>query len=106
MIRYRSTGKPCCKKCRRPEKGIPHTKDFYISNVKITNAQKAFEVNGLAESQIENFNFTNSFVSAAVLGEMVFAKNWKYKNFEISVTQKPEEKKKAGGIAEDERLKQ
>jgi len=88
------------------EKGIPYTKDFYISNVKITNAYKAFEVNGLPQSQIENFNFTNSFVSAAILGEMVFAKNWKYKNFEISVTQKPEEKKKVGGIAEDERLKQ
>jgi polygalacturonase len=88
------------------EKGIPHTKDFYISNVKITNAYKAFEVNGLENSQIENFNFINSSVSAAMLGEMVFAKNWKYKNFEISVTQKPEEKKKVGGIAEDERLKQ
>jgi polygalacturonase len=87
------------------EKGIPHTKDFYIDNVKITNAQKAFEVNGLVNSQIENFNFTNSLVTANVLGEMAFAKNWKYKNFEISIAQKPEEKKKAGGIAEDERLK-
>ena len=88
------------------EKGIPYTKNFYISNVKITNAQKAFEVNGLPQSQIENFNFTNSMVTANVLGEMIFAKNWKYKNFEISITQKPEEKKKTGGIAEDERLKQ
>jgi polygalacturonase len=88
------------------EKGIPFTKNFYISNVKITNAQKAFEVNGLPQSQIENFNFTNSSVSAAVLGEMIFAKNWTYKNFEISITQKAEEKKKAGGIEEQERLKQ
>jgi polygalacturonase len=87
------------------EKGIPHTKDFYINNVKITNAQKAFEVNGLTNSQIENFNFTNSLITANVLGEMIFAKNWKFKNFEISIAQKPEEKKKAGGIAEDERLK-
>lgn len=87
------------------EKGIPRTRNFYIQNVKITNAQKAFEVNGLINSQIENFNFTNSRVTANVLGEMVFAKNWKYKNFEISITQKPEEKKKTGGIAEDERLK-
>lgn len=86
-------------------KGIPHTKDFYISNVKITNAAKAFEVNGLLQSQIENFNFINSHISANVLGDMVFAKNWKFKNFELSITQKPEEKKKAGGIAEDERLK-
>jgi polygalacturonase len=87
------------------EKGIPHTKDFYINNVKITNAQKAFEVNGLLNSQIENFNFTNSLITANVLGDMVFAKNWKYTNFQISIAQKPEEKKKGAGIAEDERLK-
>ena len=63
-----------------PEKGIPYTKNFYINNVKITNAQKAFEVNGLVNSQIENFN--------------------------VSISQKPEEKKKTGGIEETERLKQ
>jgi polygalacturonase len=89
-----------------PEKGIPHTKNFYINNVTITNAQKAFEVNGLENSQIENFNFTNSSVTAAALGEMIFAKNWSYKNFNISISQKPEEKKKTAGIEEEERLKQ
>jgi hypothetical protein len=41
-----------------------------------------------------------------VLGEMVFAKNWVYKNFNVSISQKPEEKKKTGGIEETERLKQ
>ena len=86
------------------EKGIPYAKNFYISNVKITNAQKAFEINGLEKSQIENFNFTNSIVTANVLGEMVFAKNWKYKNFEISISQKIEPKK-IGGIENEERLK-
>ena len=94
------------QKVTPPEKGIPYTRNFYINNVKITNAQKAFEVNGLVNSQIENFNFTNSSVTAAVLGEMVFAKNWIYKNFNVSISQKPEEKKKTGGIEETERLKQ
>jgi len=94
------------QKVTPPEKGIPYTRNFYINNVKITNAQKAFEVNGLVNSQIENFNFTNSSVTAAVLGEMVFAKNWVYKNFNVSISQKPEEKKKTGGIEETERLKQ
>ena len=88
------------------EKGIPYTKNFYINNVKITNAQKAFEVNGLVNSQIENFTFTNSSVTAAVLGEMIFAKNWVYKNFNISISEKPDEKKKIAGIEETERLKQ
>lgn len=97
--------KAMLQKVTPAEKGIPHTRDFYISNVRITNAAKAFEVNGLVQAQIENFNFVNSHISANVLGDMVFAKNWKFKNFELSINQKPEEKKKAGGIAEDERLK-
>ncbi|HEX6846940.1 MAG TPA: glycoside hydrolase family 28 protein [Chitinophagaceae bacterium] len=88
------------------EKGIPYTRNFYINNVKITNAQKAFEVNGLENSQIENFHFTNSSVSAAALGEMIFAKNWTYQNFTTSISQKQEEKKKVAGIEEQERLKQ
>ncbi len=97
--------KAMLQKVTPAEKGIPRTKDFYISNVKITNANKAFEVNGLEQSQIENFNFVNSFISANILGDMVFARNWKFKNFDLSISQKPEEKKKTGGIAEDERLK-
>jgi polygalacturonase len=94
------------QKVTPPEKGIPYAKNFYINNVKITNAQKAFEVNGLENSQIEKFNFTNSSVTAAVLGEMQFAKDWSYKNFHVSISQKAEEKKKAEGIEVQERLKQ
>ena len=94
------------QKVTPPEKGIPYAKNFYINNVKITNAQKAFEVNGLENSLIENFNFTNSSVTAAILGEMVFTKNWAYKNFKTSISQKPEEKKKTEGIEVQERLKQ
>jgi len=47
------------------EKGIPYAKNFYINNVKITNAQKAFEINGLEKSQIKNFNFTNDYGKCA-----------------------------------------
>jgi polygalacturonase len=94
------------QKVTPPEKGIPYAKNFYINNVKITNAQKAFEVNGLENSQLENFNFTNSSVTATLLGEMAFAKNWAYKNFTTSISQKPEEKKKVAAIGEQERLKQ
>ncbi len=86
------------------EKGIPYAKNFYINNVKITNAQKAFEINGLQKSQIENFNLTNSLITDNVLSEMVLAKNWKYKNFEISISQKIDPKK-IGGIENEERLK-
>ena len=98
--------KALVQKVSPPEKGIPSAKNFYINNVKITNAQKVFEVNGLENSQLENFNFTSSSVTAAVLGEMIFAKNWTYKNFTTSISQKQEEKKKIAGIEEQERLKQ
>src|SRR5436190_8347359 len=94
------------QKVTPPENGIPYAKNFYINNVKITNAQKAFEVNGLENSQIEKFNFTNSSVTATILGEMQFAKDWVYKNFRVSISQKAEETKKAEGIEVQERLKQ
>jgi hypothetical protein len=37
---------------------------------------------------------------------MVFTKNWTYKNFTTSISQKQEEKKKVEGIEAQERLKQ
>lgn len=87
------------------EKGIPATRNFFISNVKITNALKAFEVNGLPQSQIDNFQFINSSVTAAELGEMAFAKNWVYQNFSLAITEKPKQKEKTNGIEDEERLK-
>lgn len=97
--------KAMLQKVTPAEKGIPHARNFYINNVKITNAYKAFEVNGLKQSQIQNFRFTNSTITAHLLGDMIFASGWVFSNFELAITQKPEEKKKAGGAAEEERLK-
>lgn len=98
--------KAMLQKVTPAEKGIPQTRNFFIQNVKITNAQKAFEVNGLTNARIRNFNFVNSYVSAAVLGEMNFAEDWNFKGFKLVITKKEEEKKKpAGGIEEQERLK-
>lgn len=96
--------KAMLQKVNPPEKGIPQTRNFYIRNVKITNAQKAFEVNGLTNSRIRNFNFTNSYVAAAVLGEMNFAEDWNFNSFRLVITKKEEPKKKTGGIEEQERL--
>ncbi len=99
--------KSMLQKVTPAEKGTPYAKNFYIQNVKITNAQKAFEVNGLPNSQIENFRFLNSYISAGILGTMEFAKGWVFTNTIIEITTKPEEKKKtAAGIEEQERLKQ
>jgi len=92
-------------KVEPPEMGIPYARNFYISNVKITNAQKAFEINGLPQSLLENFHFTNSLVTAQELGTMEFTRDWLFKNFSLSVSQKKPEKRKEG-MAEEERLKQ
>ena len=98
--------KSMLQKVTPAEKGTPYAKNFYIQNVKITNAQKAFEVNGLPQSMISNFNFINSFISAQVLGTMEYTKGWKFTNTTIEISNKPPEKKKeATGIEEQERLK-
>ncbi|MBN8688115.1 MAG: glycoside hydrolase family 28 protein [Chitinophagales bacterium] len=98
--------KAMLQKVTPAEKGIPQTKDFYIHNVKITHAQKAFEVNGLTNSRIRNFNFNNSSITAATLGDMIFAEDWNFTKFRLVIEKKEEEKKKpAGGIEEQERLK-
>lgn len=93
------------QKVTPPEKGIPYARNFYINNVKITNAQKAFEVNGLPQSKIANFNFTNSYVGANVLGTMEFTEGWNFETLKLDISNKAEEKKKTGGVEEQERLK-
>jgi polygalacturonase len=97
--------KAMLQKVTPAEKGIPYSKDFYISNVTITNAQKAFEVNGLPQSNFDNFNFTNSYIAAAELGTMEYAEGWNFKNMMVKISKKQEEKKQAGGIEQQERLK-
>jgi polygalacturonase len=96
--------KAMLEKVTPPEKGIPAARNFYIGNVTVTNAQKAFEVNGLPQSAISGFHFTNSSVSAAALGTMEYTQGWKFDNFNLSISA-PVEKAKKGGIEEQERLK-
>jgi polygalacturonase len=95
--------KSMLQKVEPAEKGTPYARNFYIDNVKITNAQKAFEINGLPNSILSNFQFTNSYVSAAVMGTMEYTSGWKFTNFEMAISKKIEEKKK-GGVEEQERL--
>lgn len=96
--------KAMLQKVTPPEKGIPVARNFHIENVKVTNAQKAFEVSGLPQSSISGFKFTNSSVNANVLGTMEFTEGWKFNNF-VLTTSAPVEQKKKGGIEEQERLK-
>jgi hypothetical protein len=96
--------KAMLQKVTPAEMGIPVARNFFIDNVKVTNAQKAFEVNGLPQSKIRDFNFSNSSVSANAIGTMEFTEGWKFNNFVLDISTRVEEKKK-DGIEEQERLK-
>lgn len=86
------------------EKGIPSARNFYISNITATHAKQAFEAVGYQQSPLKNFVFTNSTVSASVLGTMEFIEGWKYNNFSLSID-KAAPQPKVTGQANEERLK-
>ncbi len=65
------------------EKGIPHFKDVYVSDVKVKYAKKAFSANGYEKSILENFNFNDVHIFETDAGEINFAQNWKLDNVVI-----------------------
>jgi polygalacturonase len=70
------------------EKGIPHFKDIYVSNVVVKHARKAINGSGLDQSLLENFNFKNITINAANAGEVNYAKGWTWQHVSISTTDK------------------
>ncbi|HVT86766.1 MAG TPA: glycoside hydrolase family 28 protein [Chitinophagaceae bacterium] len=97
--------KALLEKVTPPEKGIPYARNLYIENVTITNAQKVFDVNGLPQSLLTDFHFSNSSVSAKELGSVKFIKGWSFRNFDCNISSK-DENNRSGTIKEQERLKQ
>jgi polygalacturonase len=67
------------------EKGIPHAKDIYVSNVTATNVQNVFSVTGLEQSLLTNFNYNNSKISADETGPIEYTKNWRFNNVVIDI---------------------
>jgi polygalacturonase len=87
------------------EKGIPHAKDVYINNLKVTNAQNIFTASGLEQSYLTNFVFTNSTFTGDIMGLMEFTKGWKFNNVVFGVKKnKPAAKPVSREV--EERLKQ
>ena len=70
------------------DKGIPHAKNIYVENVKVTNADNAFVGTGYEQSLLENFVFTNCSISAHSIGVVEFTKNWKFIHVNLSVYKK------------------
>ncbi len=65
------------------ERGIPTFKDVFVSNVHITGAKTAINVNGFPQSKVRNFNLTNVDVTAATSGTIDHAEGWKFNNVKI-----------------------
>ncbi len=70
------------------EKGVPHFKDVYVSNVVVKYARKAMNASGYEKSILQNFNFTNVDVVAATAGEINYATDWKFTNINIKTKDK------------------
>lgn len=88
--------KSMLQKVEPAERGIPHAKDFYISNIKAINGDNAFVANGLSQSLISNFIFSDCIISAEKMGELEFTKDWKFINLVYSSVKKPAGSKKEG----------
>jgi Glycosyl hydrolases family 28 len=96
--------KSMLQKVTPPEKGIPAAKNFYISNITATHAKVVFDAVGYPQSTLKNFVFSNSKISAAVLGTIEYIEGWKYNNFSISIN-KAAPPQKVAGKENEERLK-
>lgn len=66
------------------ERGIPHFKDIYVSNITVNQARKAISASGLDQSFLQNFNFDNVKIKTDNAGEISFAKDWTWKNVAIN----------------------
>jgi polygalacturonase len=98
--------KTILQKITPAEKGIPAAKNFYISNIKATNAKNAFVAAGLDNSTLKNFNFSNSIISAEVLGTMEFTEDWNFNKLKIKLGKRPVKPvANPAGIEHEERLK-
>ncbi len=86
------------------EKGTPHAKNIYITNVKANNCVTAFTGTGYEKSLLENFVFTNCTISATQFGILEFTKGWQWNNTTVNISAKKVVKKEEGNIENKERL--
>jgi len=95
--------KSMLQKVTPAEKGIPHAKNFYIGNIRATKGENAFVANGLEQSMITNFVFTDCILSAQNMGTFDFIKDWKFNNVVYTAIKKVQVVKAAEGSEPNER---
>ena len=70
------------------ELGIPHFKDVFVSNIKVINARKVFVAEGMKESPLLNFNFSNVTIKGDLEGSIAYANGWTFDK--VLITSKDE----------------
>jgi polygalacturonase len=63
-------------KVEPPEKGIPHFRDIYISDINVRSAKKAISAEGLEQSPVIGVHLKEVKITAATAGEIHYAKDW------------------------------
>ena len=87
------------------ERGIPHAKNIYIDNVKVTHAESIFTATGLENSYLTHFVYRNASFSADVMGAVEYTRDWIFTNVVMDVQKnKPASKPLPKEV--QERLKQ
>ena len=65
------------------EKGIPHFKDVFISNITAVGVKKVINAAGLQQSTLDNFQFSNISINGNTAGDIAFANGWIFNNVTI-----------------------
>jgi len=58
------------------EKGTPHFRDIYISNIQVASARKAISAVGMEESLISGVHIDHMVINAVTAGDISYAKDW------------------------------
>jgi polygalacturonase len=72
------------EKVEPEEKGIPHFRNIFISNIRAENAETAIDAVGLENAYLEGFSFSNVEISARKGGMISYGKDWIMMNVKIT----------------------
>ena len=71
-------------KIEPPEKGIPHFSNVYVSNITVASARKVFMAEGMKESPLLNFNFSQLNIKGDAQGSVSYANGWTFDHVMIN----------------------
>ena len=66
-----------------PDKGMPYFKDIYLSGFKVRNSKTFMSVEGSETSLMKNFNFSDIDANVDRIGDVRYARDWKFDNINI-----------------------